>query len=91
MSMQIPLALVACLGKDVVLRNEFVGPCGVYPAGSLARMISVEYEEGTGLWAHLAVDRDDLSYMEPFRLEDIEPVGGQVSFSLDLEGGYLIA
>lgn len=91
MSMQIPLAVVACLGKEVSLLREFVGPVGRYPAGTRAVMSSLEYEEGKGLRAHLALDPNDASYLEPFAIADIEPVGGLVSFSLDIEGGYLIS
>lgn len=87
--LKMPLALVACLGGHVALRSPFEGPSEVYPAGSIGVLTSVQRDAVEGLRCTVALDPKDPSYWETFKLSDIEPVGGEVSFSLDIEGGFL--
>lgn len=89
--LKMPLALVACLGGRVTLRKDFVGPCEAYAAGSVGILTSIQCDEDEGLRCTVALDANDPSYWETFRLDEIQPEGGKVSFSLDVEGGYLYA
>lgn len=89
--LKIPLALVACLGDRVALRSPFEGPCKVYPAGHVGVLTSFQRDAVEGLRATVALDEDDPSYWETFDLDQIQAASGQVSFTLDLEGGYLLS
>lgn len=86
----VPLAVVAALGSEVVLRSQFRGPVRVYERGHVGRLTSIQCDD-EGLRVTVALDRDDESYWETFKLEEIEPLAGAVSFTLDLEGGRLIS
>jgi hypothetical protein len=87
--LKMPLAVVACLGGEVVLTKEFKGPCRTYPIGHHGTLTSIQHEDDRGLRFTVSLDADDPSYWETFRLDEIEPAGGVVSFSLDVEGGFL--
>lgn len=86
--LRVPLAIVACLGKEVALREGFEGPHRFYECGHVGRLTSIQSDQ-EGLRVTVALDQDDSSYWETFALEDIQPVTGEVSFSLDIEGGWL--
>lgn len=86
----VPLALVAALGSEVVLRSEFVGAVRVYPRGHVGRLTSIQNDD-EGLRVTVALDRDDPSYWETFQMQDVAPLSGSVSFTLDLEGGRIIS
>jgi hypothetical protein len=87
--LKMPLALVACLGGQVVLRRAYEGPTKVYPVGHVGVLTSFQRDASEGLRCTVALDADDPMYWETFQLDEIQPAGGQVSFSLDIEGGYL--
>jgi hypothetical protein len=86
--LKMPLALVACLGGSVALRRPFEGALKVYPAGHVGVLTSIQ-NDVAGLRCTVALDSEDPSYWETLELEAIQAASGQVSFSLDLEGGYL--
>lgn len=89
--LKMPLALVACLGGRVALRKDFVGSCETYRAGYVGVLTSIQRDDAEGLRCTVALDPNDPTYWETFRLDEIQPEGGQVSFSLDIEGGFLYA
>lgn len=88
---QIPLWVVASLGKQVALATEFVGPCETYIKGCrgvLSAIMMNENYEGKP-YALLCLDPEDDSYLENFLFEDIEPISDKVKFSLDMEHGMI--
>lgn len=87
--LKMPLALVACLGAPVALRRPFEGASKTYPAGHMGVLTSIQNDAAEGLRCTVALDADDPTYWETMELEAIQAASGQVSFSLDLEGGYL--
>lgn len=87
--LKMPLALVACLGGRVALRKEYVGPCETYPVGAVGVLTSIQCDAAEGLRCTVALDENDPSYWETFKLDEIRPEFYDVSFSLDIEGGYL--
>ena len=87
--LKMPLALVACLGGSVALRRPFEGAVRVYPAGHAGVLTSFQKDAAEGLRCTVALDDEDPTYWETFSLDEIQPAGGEVSFSLDIEGGYL--
>lgn len=87
--LEMPLALVACLGGRVALRKPFVGPCDTYPAGSVGVLTSIQCDRAEGLRCTVSLDPKDPTYWETFAVDEIQPEGGEVSFSLDIEGGFL--
>lgn len=87
--LKLPLALMACLGGRVALRKDFEGPCEAYPAGSVGVLTSIQCDEAEGLRCTVALDPNDPTYWETFSLDEIRPERYEVSFSLDIEGGYL--
>ena len=71
----VPAWVVDSLGKRVITRRELVGPCEVYPAGSVGVLVSIQAEipgwQSGGVT--VALDADDISYEENFSFEDIRP------------------
>jgi hypothetical protein len=88
---QVPLAIVACLGKSVTLRRKFQGAVRVYPAGHRGVLTSIQCDDAQGLRLTVALEDSDPSYWETVDMDDVQAESGQVSFTLDLEGGRLIS
>lgn len=88
---KIPLWVVASLGKEVVLRREFVGACETYLPGCRGILTSIQISDnGKGdAYVTVALDAHDPDYWENFAFEDIRPVPMKVSFTLDIEEGYI--
>jgi hypothetical protein len=86
MKSEIPLWVVACLGKSVVLTREFVGPCETYGVGREGRLVGILGDEEAGFHALVALDAHDPTYWENFTFSEIRAASGDVKFSLDLNG-----
>jgi hypothetical protein len=87
---QIPLWVVASLGKEVALTVPFVGPCETYPVGSVGILTSIQWNEnGGGFYATVAIDHDDPSYLENFSFNQVRPIRSRVGFSLNIEEGVI--
>lgn len=87
-----PLWIPAMLGKEVSLLVEFVGPCETYGVGSVGRLmgIMVDDDEFAHSYAIVALDDQDISYLENFEFDQIRPVGQEVKMSVDMEEGVLV-
>lgn len=90
-TLELPLAIMACLGKRVALRREFEGPTQVYPAGHLGVLTSVQCDDAEGLRVTVALEDDDPHYWETMSIDHIMAASGEVTFSLDIKRGLLIA
>lgn len=87
----LPLWIAASLGKHVVLRNEFVGPCETYPAGAVGVLagIMIDEENPGRLYTVVALDPTDDSYLENFGFDEIEPIDHKIKMSLNIEEGLM--
>lgn len=89
---QIPLWVVVSLGKEVMLRGEFVGPCETYAKGCRGTLQSVEVYQanyGGAPYAVVALDPLDPSYLENFRFDEIEPVANRIKYSFNPQEGVI--
>lgn len=87
---QIPLWVVATLGKQVALTSPFVGPCETYGVGSPGILTSIQWDEsGGGFYGTVALDSQDISYLENFSFDQLRPMRNRVPFSLDIERGVI--
>jgi len=85
---QMPIWIVATLGKEVALTREFVGSCETYTRG--CRGILTAIESGGGVpYAVVALDPQDPGYLENFPFDHIRPVVDRVKFSMDIERGVI--
>jgi len=89
---KIPLWVVACLGKEVMLKGEFVGPCETYARGARGVLCGIEtypWNFGGKPYALISLDREDPGYVENFPFEDIEPVADRIKYSFDPQQGVI--
>lgn len=89
---QVPIWIVATLGKEVALTREFVGACETYTRGCRGTLTGVEVSPGTfdgAPYAVVALDPADPGYLENFRFSDIRPAVDTVKFSFNLEMGVI--
>lgn len=86
---EIPLWVVASLGKPVALVSSFEGAVRVYGPGSRGVLDSINADGSGGFYATVALDREDPSYLENFTFNQVRPVSSRVSFSLDIERGVM--
>lgn len=88
---QIPLWVVASLGKPVLFTVEYVGPSQTYPVGhsGLLQGILVNENYDGQPYAIVSPDPEDDSYLENFRFDQIRPVTSKVKFSLNIEQGMV--
>lgn len=87
---EIPLWAVANLGKKVVLVHEFCTPTGMYLPGSEGIITGIRHENGA-VFATVAIDPDDPTYLENFEFDEIRPVEDRVSFGVDMQRGVLVS
>jgi len=86
---KIPLWVVASMGKNVALVRDFVGPCETYLTNCQGRLTSIQVDDEGGFFVTVALDEKDPTYWENFAFDDIRPVPMQVSFTLDIEEGFI--
>lgn len=89
---EIPLWIVASIGKQVVLATDFAGPCETYAKGcsGLLSAIMVDSHNYDGVpYALVALDPQDDSYLENFRFDEIAPASGSTRFRLNMEEGLI--
>lgn len=87
----LPLWIAASLGKHVVLKRDFVGPCERYAAGAVGLLagIMVDDDDPRHLYVIVALDPSDVTYLENFEFDDIEPLHHKVQMSLNIEEGLI--
>lgn len=90
---QMPIWIVATLGKEVALTREFVGPCETYAVGCRGILTAIDTfvnEQGDRRpYAVVALDPNDDGYLENFSFADIRPVVDRVKFSMDIKRGVI--
>lgn len=89
---QIPLWVVVSLGKEVMLKGEFVGPCETYAKGCRGTLHSIEVYHanyGGAPYVVVALDPADPSYLENFRFDEIEPVADRIKYSFNPQEGVI--
>jgi hypothetical protein len=90
--LEVPLWIVACLGKQVALAVEFVGPCETYSKGCQGILHGIEcypWNNGGAPYALVALDPKDPSYVENIAFDAIEPSASRVRYSLDVQRGLV--
>lgn len=87
---EIPLWIVASMGRSVAIKREFVGACETYEAGCEGRLTSIQWREDGSFLATVALDPKDPDYWENFAFDDLRPVTSEVEFSLDIEHGFIV-
>lgn len=89
--MEIPLWVVASLGKRVALVKGFEGPCEAYPPMHEGFLTGIQYDEvGNQCYALVALDMDDLSYLENFYFHEIRPPHGPAVYVVDDKAESLV-
>jgi hypothetical protein len=88
---QIPLWVVVTLGKEVILKRDLVGPCETYTKGCRGILTAIDTDSDNGFapYAIVALDPNDLGYLENFEFDDIEPVADRIKYSLDVQRGVI--
>jgi hypothetical protein len=89
---QIPLWVVASIGKQIALNSDFQGPVHKYKTGSRGKLLAIMVDEANYKgepYAIVALDPNDESDMENFRFRDIRPLTNRVKFSLNIEKGII--
>jgi hypothetical protein len=88
---QIPLWVVASLGKQIALSTEFVGSCETYTKGCRGTLSAIMVDSNyNGMpYAVVALDPEDETYLENFRFDEIEPLTSKIKFSLNIERGIM--
>lgn len=87
---EIPLWIVASMGRSVAIKRDFVGPCETYEAGCEGTLTSIQWREDGSFLATVALDPNDPDYWENFAFEDLRPVAAEVQFSLDIDHGFIV-
>jgi hypothetical protein len=87
---EIPLWIVASMGKSVAIKRQFEGACETYEAGCEGRLTSIQWREDGSFLATVALDPHDPDYWENFAFEDLRPVTAEVQFSLDIDHGFIV-
>jgi hypothetical protein len=89
-SSEIPLWIVASMGRSVAIKRDFEGACETYEAGCEGRLTSIQWREDGSFLATVALDPKDPDYWENFAFDDLRPVTAEVQFSLDIEHGFIV-
>jgi hypothetical protein len=86
-----PLWVVVSLGKPVLLKREFVGPCETYAKGCMGILTAIDTDpdDGYSPYAIVALDPNDHGYLENFTFDDIEPVADKIKYALDVQNGVI--
>jgi len=87
---EVPLWLVACLGKKVVTRIETFDGVRTYPAGSEGILMAIRGADMPSLSVDVCLDPDDPTNWERLMHYDVKPAAAEVSFDLDLERGVIV-
>lgn len=89
---QMPIWIVASIGKEIALTRDFVGPCETYSVGCRGILRAIECypwnNEGKA-YALVSLDANDPEYVENLTFDHIRPVVNKVKFSLNIEKGLI--
>lgn len=89
MQNQIPLWIVASLGKTVELVFRFRGAVQTYEPGYQGILHGIHVGESGRCVLTVALDEEDPSYLENFYFDQVRPAQDRIEFSLDLEQGAI--
>ena len=87
---QIPLWLVASLGKKVAIEKNFFDGVNHYPAGHQGLLMSIRGDALPEVAVDIALNPNDPTDWERFYVWEIRPASGQTTFSLDIERGLIV-
>lgn len=89
---QVPIWVVATLGKEVALTRDFSGPCQTYPVGFRGILRGIEcypWNNGGKAYVIVSLDPHDPEYVENLTVDQIRPIVDSVKFSFNLERGLI--
>ena len=86
---ELPLWLVACLGKKVVTRIETFDGVRTYPVGSEGVLMAIRGADMPSVSVDVCLDPDDPTNWERLMHYDVQPATAEVTFSLELERGVI--
>jgi hypothetical protein len=89
---QVPIWVVASLGKKVALLKDFSYAGKTYPAGSVGLLQAIMITDDSpdcDPYAIVSIDPDDDTYMQNFEFSDIRPLTDKVKFSLNIKKGII--
>ena len=89
MKVEVPLWLVASLGKKVAIEKTFFDGVDIYPAGYEGVLMAIRGSDFPELSVDVALNPEDPTDWERFSLWEIRPVADQISYSLDIERGVI--
>lgn len=89
MGAQVPLWIVASLGKKVALVEPFDDGLRTYPAGSLGVLVAIRGDDMPRLSVDVCLNPDDPTDWERFTPSQLRPPSQQISFALDIEEGFI--
>lgn len=89
MQNEIPLWLVASLGRKVALVNDFTDGVRTYPAGSVGILVSIRGVDMPSVSVDVCLNPDDPTDWERFSPSELRAASGSASFSIDLERGVI--
>lgn len=87
---EVPLWLVASLGKKVVTRIETFDGVRTYPAGSVGVLMAIRGADMPSLSVDVCLDPDDPSNWERLMHYDVKPAVAEVTFALEIERGMIV-
>lgn len=86
---EVPMWLIACLGKRVALEREFFDGVRTYPAGSEGVLMAIRGDAMPSVGVDVCLNPDDPTDWERFTPSELRPVALEVTFSLELERGVI--
>lgn len=86
---EVPLWLVASLGKKVAIVNDYDSGRVFYPAGSEGILMAIRGADMPSLSVDVCLDRDDPDVWERFVPSEIRPPSQQITFELDIHRGVI--
>lgn len=89
MDFEIPLWVVASLGRKVALVDDFDDGVRVYPAGTQGTLMTLRGDSAPVLWVDVCLNPDDPTDWERLAVWQIRPPTEQISFELDIERGAI--
>lgn len=87
---EVSFTALAFVGKEVLLRSALQGADRLYPAGSRVYCSALQADGHGGYFFNVAPDLADLTYLENCEVDDVEPLSGSFTVSLDLKHGLML-
>jgi L-rhamnose isomerase len=88
-NVEVPLWLVASLGKKVALVKDFFDGVHIYPAGYEGVLMAIRGADMPSVSVDVCINPDDPTDWERFTPSELRPVVDEISYSLDIERGVI--